>query len=486
METVINEFCKTLGFDCCGIFLYDEEKNRFHLVFQKGLDSFLDSIKFITKDGPFFASLASGKEVIISDTETHSSPTVKSISDRVKSLFIFPLLSREKEMLGAFLIGSRSSYFLDEKFARFIGGLASLLGLYLEGEEMRQELKSRFESREKEYKRFSKILDTVNAGIYVVDRNHRIVFVNRVEKEIMKISGDYKGKKCYSIFGLLNVVCEGCPIDDVIKNKEGFTVYEASEEAGFGRKLGGRIANIYYRPINSNEVVVIIEDITYFKEEEKRIRDIMKLKTAGELAVGIVHELSDPLLVCQLSLERLKGKCKGDDVERLEKNLEKISKLVDRLGSFVRPERRTMEKFDLVKLVESTAGIIKKECERSKVALNVELWKDRMEIYSDKSSIELILLNLLLNALEAVKEKGEGEIFVKVYPLSGWFVLEVRDTGIGIPKNIRSKIFEPFFTTKKGSLGVGLSICKAIVSELGGRIEFSSNGETVFKVYIKP
>lgn len=247
-------------------------------------------------------------------------------------------------------------------------------------------------------------------------------------------------------------------------------------------------------------VVGIAEDVTESKhlqeeilrythhleeEVERRTQNLIqseKLAALGHLVAGVAHEVNNPLafiksnteLVLELLHDFPDRKPTRDLRGLLKKNLDgldRIAAIVQNLKILAGPQRAGREKGDLVSAIRETVGIFRPQ------------FRDRIEVIEEHApvpklrfnagQVNQVLMNLLVNAAEAML--AGGRIWVRTRPDGRFAVLEVEDTGPGIPSEARDKIFNPFFTTKtKGSTGLGLSISYSIVKEHGGDITVSS------------
>ena len=233
-----------------------------------------------------------------------------------------------------------------------------------------------------------------------------------------------------------------------------------------------------------------------------------RLRSLGEMAAGIAHELNQPLMGVRGMAELLLlGIKKSDSIpeDKIKKNATIIMEQSDRMVHIIKHVRlfareagnieKTVE--DLNKVVKSGISLIQAQLKSHGILLEITLSPDPVFVFINPFSIEEVILNLLGNARDAVEEKQEmcTEIdYTPVISIKTWHnitdknmvYLEIRDNGIGISKNISSRIFDPFFTTKdpdKGT-GLGLSITKTIVEEFDGTITLKSKKkkESVFTI----
>jgi signal transduction histidine kinase len=257
-----------------------------------------------------------------------------------------------------------------------------------------------------------------------------------------------------------------------------------------GRRL---IVNIAISPVNDAEataggLVVTLDDVTERVELEKQVLQQERLASLGLLAAGVAHEINTPLTgissYTQLLLEDGRGAAPRDLLEKIEAQTRRASGITRSLLNLARPEQTTFETIDLNEAVGEVLQLFEPQVRGGDVKLVSRLAPRAPSIRGNKGRLQQVLLNLLLNARDAVGERGE--IDVSTRQADGTAVLEVTDTGVGIPEEDLPRIFDPFFSTKgRGQgTGLGLSVSFGIVQEHGGRIRAESRpGElTRFRV----
>jgi signal transduction histidine kinase len=217
---------------------------------------------------------------------------------------------------------------------------------------------------------------------------------------------------------------------------------------------------------------------------EERLIDSERLACVGELTSTMTHEFNN-LLMTILNYAKL-GMRHKDEATR-EKALSRIldaanrgAKITSLVLGIARPGTGNLDPIDLVATVNDALVLLEKELQKYRIDVQKELSSVPM-ILGSASQLQRLLLNLITNARQAIKENGTIRIIVKHEPKSDSVVLTVRDNGAGIPKEVLPKIFDRFFTTKsgpdasgKGGTGLGLTACKQIIDEHRGRIRVES------------
>lgn len=251
-------------------------------------------------------------------------------------------------------------------------------------------------------------------------------------------------------------------------------------------------------------ILVVNTDITEKKGLEAQLLRAQRLESVGLLASGIAHDLNNVLnpimIACDLLARQLVEERNQHLVMTISENVRRSTDILSRLLSFVQgtdDERKIIQPAHFIRNIEC---LIRETFPRS-IKIKVEIGKDLWAIQGHPTELEQVLMNLSVNAADAMPEGGTltitasntalDEDYAKLHPAAkpgSYVAIKVSDTGEGIPGEIREKIFEPFFTTKKPThgTGLGLSMVQRIVEEHGGFVlVYSEQGKgTVFGVFL--
>ena len=209
---------------------------------------------------------------------------------------------------------------------------------------------------------------------------------------------------------------------------------------------------------------------------EAALRQSEKLTSLGQLVAGVAHELNNSLAVvlggADLAARKL-GAQAAPHLERISKAAEQTAKIVRNLLQFARVERPTREPTDINALIEGVLDLTSNLLTTHRIAVARSLQPTLPTTYGDPSRLQQVVLNLVMNADQAMSENGRGgTLTVRTGVASGLIRIEVADMGPGIPPALRGRIFDPYFTTKPigSGTGLGLSVAYGIVTAHGGRI----------------
>jgi two-component system NtrC family sensor kinase len=283
-----------------------------------------------------------------------------------------------------------------------------------------------------------------------------------------------------------------------LKNGEWLLVYQQDAADAFAdlyraQKLAlviflvGGLGIVSMAFILSNRIITRVVWADREKEMmNEQIIEAGKLASVGELAAGIAHEINNPVAIMVEEagwIEDLleeNGGCEDPaEVRRALKQIKnqgiRCKQITHKLLSFARKTDPELRKVQLNELIDEVVALSEQRVKFSNVKLNVNLAHHLPEVYASPSEFEQVLLNLVNNALDAmIPDGGTLEITTRVD--GGHVVVDVADTGQGIPKANLARIFDPFFTTKpvgKGT-GLGLSICYGIIKKMEGEISVNS------------
>jgi PAS domain S-box-containing protein len=232
--------------------------------------------------------------------------------------------------------------------------------------------------------------------------------------------------------------------------------------------------------------VATFADVSAYKETVEQLAAMTqqlwqtaRLATMGELAASVAHELNNPLGTVNLRVESLLAQVPAGDPKRralevIEQEAERMGNLVAGLLQFSRRSHRQVSTLDLREEVKASLDLVRYHLRNRRVAVELDGAADVVLVHADRQQLRQLFLNLFTNASDAMPEGGR--LRIRVTRGDGNVVVEVADTGVGIPPENLERIFEPFFTTKpegKGT-GLGLAICRRIAQEHGGTLDLTS------------
>lgn len=341
-------------------------------------------------------------------------------------------------------------------------------------------------------------IESMSDGFAVFDVEDRLVLCNGKYREIWAGIGDLlvPGARFEDMMraaaerGL--VVDVAGRVEDWVRERvEEHQAAVGSDELGF---TDGRWVQAVDRKTSDGGIVCIRTDVTEMKQALERVRQheaelaqALRLGTMGEMAVGLSHQLNQPLTSIVINCDTLVSELRSGkwNMERLRDALnhncelaKRASKIVEDIGNFVRKSEPQKSEEDINEIVRSAVCLGGAELLESGVGIVLDLSEVMPPVPVAAIEIEQVLVNLVRNGIEAMRETEarNRELTIETSMASaGEVKVAVKDAGSGLPQGMRAGIFEPFVTTKPAGTGMGLSISRTIVEAHGGRIWATHN-----------
>jgi PAS domain S-box-containing protein len=276
---------------------------------------------------------------------------------------------------------------------------------------------------------------------------------------------------------------------DAIRQTGMITNYEVSlrDKAG-ERKFCLVSASLQHFPNGKFCILGIVHDMTRRRKTERDLVIAEKLAMTGRVARMLAHEIRNPLTNINLTLEQLEYEAQNPEFETyfgmIKRNTRRISDLINELLLSSRPADIAKEKHSLSKLVDDTLALAMDRMTLKSVKIIKDISPDICEVSVDEAKIRTALLNIIINAVEAVPEKN-GVIRFSAVKEDQHCVISIADNGHGIPQDNIKKLFEPYFTAKNGGMGLGLATAHNIIQSHGGTVEVESELEKGSKFLIR-
>jgi len=336
-------------------------------------------------------------------------------------------------------------------------------------------------------KMFKDLVENSLSGIFIV-QNNQMVYANPEQKRLFgPVTPAFK-----------LTTYEGIYHEDVPRIKELHRRITSGEIRSHEMILRfypiGKVGSkpdikVVYCRINSIEyegeeaVLFNMMDITRARELEQLLHTKDKLTSLGRVTAGIAHEIRNPLSGININLSGL-GKiiAKTDEagegaeiIEELRSSSRKIEAVIRRVMDFTKPGEPKPLLSDILQPVQEAVKLTSVALRKSRISLEADLSAALPGCYIDRNLIEQVLLNLINNASDAIKESGApGKIALCAVHQHNRIIISVDDSGPGVPEHLRYRIFEPFFTTRADGSGIGLSLCSRIITDHGGTLSVSA------------
>ena len=374
--------------------------------------------------------------------------------------------------------------------ARWIPGAAALLALCAFGPASLggfsyDDLEARVQSRTRELaaaREFSDLLlDTMRERILVMDEDQRIVRANRAALEAYGPS--ILGCGCYEVHERTGSSRADCPAKRVLQRGE-----PESEERTYVHDGRSEILAVDTYPVPSADgspraVVEIARDITAVKRMQVRLMHQEKMAALGTLAAGLAHEIGNPLASMSSELEMLERMWDADEARRsvpvLRDQVRRMAALLRELVDLGRPSTDEARPFAPASVVDEVVRLLRHDPRSEGVHIEFEADGTDRPVCTSRDRVSQVLVNLGLNALDALAGQGRLVFRTRNEPHSGGVQLEVSDDGPGVPDDAVDHVFDPFYTSKPPGTGTGLGlfVSERIVRGMGGSLELLKGEE---------
>ncbi len=342
--------------------------------------------------------------------------------------------------------------------------------------------------------RLETMFKAIPDDMVMLDKKRRIIMTNREDIE--------PGEYCFKAFFNRDRPCEDCRLARILRDKTPLTLTIKHEN----RYLEVHALPVYNQDHEVDGILEFYRDVTLEKTYEQQLQQADKLASLGQLVSGIGHEINNPnqfirgnIRIIKQSLEDMLPivdehfKSHPDlEIARLKYNFfrqhimtlvddmdhgsKRIKKIIESLRTFVRKDEGLLvDTVDINTLIEASTRLVHNQVHKN-ADIKLDLAENLPIFNGNSQKIEQVLINLIVNASQAIPDNEKGLITIRTMIEDGSVVVEVEDNGKGMDQRTQKQVFDPFFTTKraKGGTGLGLSIAYKIIEEHGGSISVTS------------
>jgi PAS domain S-box-containing protein len=338
------------------------------------------------------------------------------------------------------------------------------------------------------------ILQSIPTGVVTVNRNGLITAVNPAAASILKRPADQLLGYAYEA-----VFAEGETMRAVLDSALLRHEHVDHKDLAYGREGDeARTIRVTTADLTGDEghsagALLLVKDVTEVLALEQRVRVAEKLAGLHTLSAGVAHELRNPLSAVDLNLHLLEEELKETGASSpktsqylrvLNAECRRLTGILDNFMKFARPGSVCLHEVNMRDLIGHIATLLGYDAQERRIRLETSIAEGLPAVLGDETQISQVLVNLVVNAFQAMPDGGTCRIGAAEQRAEGqqWVEITVQDNGVGINRDGLGRLFEPFYTTKAGGSGLGLAVAYRIVEDHGGRIHVSSapgSGTTV-------
>jgi PAS domain S-box-containing protein len=456
LERLGNVVDSTLRPEGYSVYLLDEEDEEFRRAFVAGSIGWPDRLPVNTV---LLTSPAREGKPVFRDEIGAGEPVLAEMQ-QLGSEVVIALLA-EARVFGLVAIGPKRSgdpYYSDD--ADLLATLANQSAVAIRNAQTHQQV-----LEANEY--IQKILATIESGVISVSARGRIRLFNRAAEVMTGTPAEgVRGRPIGHLRGPLARL-----IDDTLADGQSRSQVELALPDAAGQIVPLMCSTAPLRSADGvlTGAVAVVSDLSRLKELEQEKRRVERLAALESIASGLVHEIRNPLVAIKTFTQLLPSRAGdpsfGQDVARVtDREVSRIEDLLGRFRTLAAPPSAPLVEVDVAEPLHATIELLRGQMEQRQIRLRYVADGPTRPVLGDASQLEQLFLNVCLNALEAMETGGELTIRLADLRAAGGTTLlvEVCDTGTGIPEDLLPIIFNPFVTTKARGSGLGLAICRSI------------------------
>jgi PAS domain S-box-containing protein len=346
------------------------------------------------------------------------------------------------------------------------------------------------------------LLEHAPLGVIAVSREGEVIHMNPAACRLLGYrEGEAAGEAAARVFRAPRG--EGHVPPGAVTRPEEAREVEVVTRAGDVLPVGLRLLPLEGAEGRLRGTVALFQDLREQKAQEEQWRRRDRLASLGALSAGVAHEIRNPLAGIGTSAQVLKRRLGAEDprasfVDVILEEVSRLDRIVEGLLQFAKPAPPRLKRHSVLPALEKALTLVHELAVRQDVDIQVERADHVPEVYVDLDQILQVLLNVFMNALQAMHQGGELRVSVRPVrkrlaprsslgrrandrlldreepPAQDVVEIRTRDNGPGIPAAVLARVFDPFYTTRSQGTGLGLSVCQSIIREHGGTISIES------------
>ncbi len=495
LDTLVNRVAETLNVENVAIVLHSDEESRMFKVAISVGNTIKHTHNLSGDFSTFIPSALSGKDYLTMEEPSKLSaefPADKKLLNAFSQIHFIPFMAKE-ELKALLIVGIKEDNLpLNSEDLQLLTTIAGPAAIAVENALLYQALHHKAEELTELKDYLENIVESIDAGVLVINMEEKIISWNRKLEKLYSLKReDAEGKKLSAVFprDFLNSASTFLGQNGWI-TREINNIYKIPLRNKGGAKI---IVNLSIAPLfkKDGEIygkVIIFDDITERTALEEQLQHSEKLAALGYLSASVAHEVNTPLTGISSYIQMLLKKMDGNDpriglLKKVEKHSFRASQIVNNLLNFSRKKESQFQEIDVNKVIQETLSLINYQFKRCNIDVALQLDHQLPQTFGDQGRLQQLFMNMFLNARDSMQQGGT--LAISTLAKNSDIIINIEDTGIGIPEENLDKIYKPFFTTKPiGGTGLGLSVSYGIVQDHMGSISVkSSPGKgTIFKI----
>lgn len=464
----------TLRPEGMSIYLLDSEDHEFRLAWSVGTGT---PVPVASTTSPLISMVSADRQLVFRDEIGRTRPTDRdrllSDLDGLRAEVVVPLVE-ENVLIGFLLLGAKRSgdpYFSND--ADLLTTLANQAAVAVRNAQTHARVVQVNEE-------MRKVLETIESGVVAVGPRGRITLFNRAAEQLTGTSAETaRGQSPECLPAPLGAALRATSSDGEPRSQIEFWLPDAAGQMVPLMCSTSPLRGPDGAPLGA---VAVLADMSRLKELEQEKRRAERLASIEAIASGLIHEIRNPLVGIKTYAQLLPSRGASEEFREMfsrsaGREIGRIDDLLSRFRTMSRASQHPMEMVDVSDPLRDTLETLHAELEDRKIQLRRVGEQTRRPVLGNASQLQQLFMNLCLNAIQAM-EPG-GELTVRVADLSegggSTLLVEVADTGPGIPEHLLGTIFDPFVSTKPHGTGLGLAICRGIADAHHARIHARNN-----------
>ncbi len=338
------------------------------------------------------------------------------------------------------------------------------------------------ESYKKAEKRINALLQVVDESIILLDQKKEVISYNDAAVELFQCPVELLFESHFKQVQNMNKELKNL-VDNVFENENNVRAKEMILWLPDGRDVLARVSSFVFKDEETlSGVLLTIKDQKLINELQRNLQRSMKFGVIANLASSISHEIKNPLSSMAIHAEILNVRFQDMEIENkdvVDKSLEvlqtevkRLNRIISQFFNLARIKKTDLMLIDINKVIEDVLTLVSQQAIERNIKVQTDLDESVERIYGDPDQLKQVILNIVLNAFQAIHH--DGNTIISSRQDSASVFVEIEDNGSGMSRDTQERLFELYYTTKHDGGGIGMAICKNIVEAHEGKISFES------------